>query len=579
MSYFAKINNFTIPLKEKFENNVIEDIFIDSFKSYKIELHFELEEVDRVEKCDIIISGETFTLDNDDEVNIFKTERGNYFNCIYGYSYLIFKIYYKNGEEKFIFSDLIEVLFEEKLEEHSNKLVTKMIEFIETYDTFEKFSLDEVKHSIINANKSPKRNLNLQVIIAKIEQIIKVYKECKPYFLNNLRFKIIEKEKKVDLEKASYISIKTLNGIISNVDELIPHDKETFIKDINKKSYLPKKVVVDNNFIEYNILENKMVLSFLVNILNFINDNILRIKEDPKFKTNAKVKKEEEFYCYRDNIVGTIQLYYNQLVNLQKEVEYLYFEYSKLMKCDIINFYSLLPMTQIFKTYHHYRHRRIYELFIDWFEICGQVYLKYNIFTTFYTLDDLYEYFCLVKLKKIFIELGFKIVKEDEYQYKAKTFISRGVNTFVLYDEKGNRVTLYYQPFIYNNKSTNSLKLIRVKNNNNYYNPDFIIQIKKYNEEKEHIYTLDAKWKKNIDKTTEESVINKYAYFLEKINRLDEYRAVIILIGRSRREIVKSYLEENKVENKVNTIGISFTAEVSAEEKLIEKFKSILEKN
>ena len=45
MSYFAKINNFTIPLKEKFENNVIEDIFIDSFKSYKIELHFELEEV------------------------------------------------------------------------------------------------------------------------------------------------------------------------------------------------------------------------------------------------------------------------------------------------------------------------------------------------------------------------------------------------------------------------------------------------------------------------------------------------------------------------------------------------------
>lgn len=577
MSYFAKINNFTIPLKEKFENNVIEDIFIDSFKSYKIELHFELEEVDRVEKCDIIISGETFTLDNDDEVNIFKTERGNYFNCIYGYSYLIFKIYYKNGEEKFIFSDLIEVLFEEKLEEHSNKLVTKMIEFIETYDTFEKFSLDEVKHSIINANKSPKRNLNLQVIIAKIEQIIKVYKECKPYFLNNLRFKIIEKEKKVDLEKASYISIKTLNGIISNVDELIPHDKETFIKDINKKSYLPKKVVVDNNFIEYNILENKMVLSFLVNILNFINDNILRIKEDPKFKTNAKVRKEEEFYCYRDNIVGTIQLYYNQLVNLQKEVEYLYFEYSKLMKCDIINFYSLLPMTQIFKTYHHYR--RIYELFIDWFEICGQVYLKYNIFTTFYTLDDLYEYFCLVKLKKIFIELGFKIVKEDEYQYKAKTFISRGVNTFVLYDEKGNRVTLYYQPFIYNNKSTNSLKLIRVKNNNNYYNPDFIIQIKKYNEEKEHIYTLDAKWKKNIDKTTEESVINKYAYFLEKINRLDEYRAVIILIGRSRREIVKSYLEENKVENKVNTIGISFTAEVSAEEKLIEKFKSILEKN
>lgn len=577
MSYFAKINNFTIPLKEKFENNVIEDIFIDSFKSYKIELHFELEEVDRVEKCDIIISGETFTLDNDDEVNIFKTERGNYFNCIYGYSYLIFKIYYKNGEEKFIFSDLIEVLFEEKLEEHSNKLVTKMIEFIETYDTFEKFSLDEVKHSIINANKSPKRNLNLQVIIAKIEQIIKVYKECKPYFLNNLRFKIIEKEKKVDLEKASYISIKTLNGIISNVDELIPHDKETFIKDINKKSYLPKKVVVDNNFIEYNILENKMVLSFLVNILNFINDNILRIKEDPKFKTNAKVKKEEEFYCYRDNIVGTIQLYYNQLVNLQKEVEYLYFEYSKLMKCDIINFYSLLPMTQIFKTYHRYR--RIYELFIDWFEICGQVYLKYNIFTTFYTLDDLYEYFCLVKLKKIFIELGFKIVKEDEYQYKAKTFISRGVNTFVLYDEKGNRVTLYYQPFIYNNKSTNSLKLIRVKNNNNYYNPDFIIQIKKYNEEKEHIYTLDAKWKKNIDKTTEESVINKYAYFLEKINRLDEYRAVIILIGRSRREIVKSYLEENKVENKVNTIGISFTAEVSAEEKLIEKFKSILEKN
>ena len=66
---------------------------------------------------------------------------------------------------------------------------------------------------------------------------------------------------------------------------------------------------------------------------------------------------------------------------------------------------------------------------------------------------------------------------------------------------------------------------------------------------------------------------------LEKINRLDEYREVIILIGRSRREIVKSYLEENKVENKVNTIGISFTAEVSAEEKLIEKFKSILEKN
>ena len=152
MSYYAKISNFTIPLKEKFENNIIEDIFIESFKSYKIELHFKLEDIEKIDKCNIIISGETFALDNDDEAHIFKTERGNYFNCIYGYSYLIFKIYYKNGEEKFIFSDLIKVLFEEKLEEHSNKLVTKMIEFIETYDTFEKFSLDEVKHSIINAN-------------------------------------------------------------------------------------------------------------------------------------------------------------------------------------------------------------------------------------------------------------------------------------------------------------------------------------------------------------------------------------------------------------------------------------------
>lgn len=577
MSYLAKINNFNIPLKEKFENKVIEDISLDSSKGYKIELHLDLEEANKIEKCDIIISGETFSLDNDDEVHIFKAERGNYFNCIYGYSYLIFKIYYKNGEEKFVFSDLIEILFDEKLEEYSNKLVSKMIGFIETYDTFEKFSLDDVRHSIISANGSLKKNLNLQVIIAKIEKIIKVYKECKPYFLNNLRFKIIQKERKVDLEKASYISIKTLNGIVSNINELIPHNKETFIKDINKKSYLPKKIIVNNNFIEYNILENKMILSFLVNILNFINENILRMKEDPKFKANAKVKKEREFYCYRDNIIGTIQLYYNQFINLQKEVEYLYFEYSKLMKCDIINFHSLLPITQIFKTYHHYR--RVYELFIDWFEICGQVYLKYNIFTTFYTLDDLYEYFCLVKLKKIFMELGFKVIEEKEYQYKAKTFISRGVNTFILYDEKGNKITLYYQPFIYNNKSTNSLKLIRVKNNKNYYNPDFIIQIKKYNEEKEYIYTLDAKWKKNIDKATEESVINKYAYFLEKMRKSDEYKAVVILIGRSKKEIIKSYLEENKVENKVNTIGISFTADISAEKKLIKEFKNLLEKN
>ena len=577
MSYIAKIDGFNIPLKEKFENNIIKDIFVDSSKSYKIELHLEKEEAINVEKCDIIISGTTSSLENDDEINIFKTiEKENFFNCIYGYSYLIFKIYYKSGEEKFIFSDLIKVLFDEKLEDYSNELVNNMIKFIETYDTFEKFSLDDVKHSIINADKSSKKNFNLQTIIDKIKKIVEVYKECKPYFLNNLRFRIIEKEKKVDLEKVNYISIKTLNGIVNNVEELIPSNQRTVIEDINGKFYLPKKVITNNNFIEYNILENRMILSFLVNILNFINDNIMKIKDNPKFNINATAKEEGKFYCYRDNIIGTIQLYYNQFINLKKEIEYLYFEYSKLMKCEIMNFHSLLPMTPIFKTYYHYR--RIYELFIDWFEIYGQVYLKYNIFTTFYTLDDLYEYFCLVKLKKIFIELGFRIIEEKEYQYKAKTFISRGVNTFIFQDKYENRVILYYQPFIYNNRSTNSLKLIRIKNDRNYYNPDFIIQIKKNNREKEYIYTLDAKWKKNIDKSTEASVINKYAYFLEKVRKEDEYRAVIMLIGRSKKKIIKSYLELNKTGNKVNTIGLSFTANISVEENMIEEFKNVLEK-
>lgn len=530
-------NELILSEKHQFEEK--EDFIVSHFKAYECLLEVNDNSIERVT---LNISGIVYEMDSIEQKDgkyIFKFPKKYYFQCVWGYSILVLKMYDNEEKSYYMYSKLINVTLDSKIEE-SEKIensVKEMIKFIidNNIDFF--LNTNYQKNSINNTNFLEENSKTIYNELNQLEQIIQSYSKNKEYFLNNLKYKLLLDYKVENFEKVKIIDNNILKFIIQNPHYLQKTESTRGI--LHKKWYYsPTKTLVDSKKFDYNIEENKIILGFLKYIYIYIDQKLVLIK---KLLENNK---KDKYYTLENMINFYYEFYYDQLFKMKPIFENLYFYYKKVMKCDEEIIEVTPKFSNIFKNYNHYK--EIYMVIYKWFQNKNYNIDRKNTLNSLLTIDKIYEYYSLGKLIKGILNLGYTSEKMYIYKY-SKDIFSQGkeLNTFIFYRNL-KKLTLYYQPYIYTDKFENEIELYRAEGNaSKVYTPDFIIKIEDSNKKNRYII-LDSKWQKNktLKNYTFKEIIYKYCYSIEGIEEVD-YLNTIILQGRE--DIYTNYSFQNSI--------------------------------
>lgn len=525
-------------LDEKFQFGEKENFLMYHFKSYICDV--EVYDIN-IEKIILNISGINYEMDykiEENEKYIFRFPMKPYFQCVWGYTILSLKVY-TSTKYYYLYSKLINVVLDSTIQESYNieNSIKNMIKFILDNNIDFYLNNPEQKLSINHTNFSGNNFKTMYNELSQIEEIIKSYSKNKSYFLNDLKYNLSLDYKIESFEKVRTIDNNILKFIIQNPQYLQKVDSKKGIL-YQKEYYSPTKTLVDSKKFNYDIEENKVILGFLKYIYIYIEQRLLLIKEI------LRDNKKDSHYTLQNIINFYYEFYYQQLLEMKPTIENLYFYYKKIMKCDEKNVENIPKYSFIFKNFHHYR--EVYMVISNWFQNKNYNLDKKNTLNNLTTVDKIYEYYSLGNLIKGILNLGY--INKKIYSYTYSNLINnisqiKEVNTFI-FERELQRLTLYYQPYIYTDKFENGIELYRVEGyTTKVYTPDFIIKIESPNKKNKYII-LDSKWQKinTLKKYTLKDIIYKYCYSIEGSEEVD-YLNTIILQGRE--EIDSNYSFHN----------------------------------
>lgn len=108
------------------------------------------------------------------------------------------------------------------------------------------------------------------------------------------------------------------------------------------------------------------------------------------------------------------------------------------------------------------------------------------------SMSKIYEFFCFYKLEDVFLDLDFTIVDRVTEKYIPKKTIFENEEFFL---------EIIYEPIIPHINDSHESGLVRISfgRNFNYYNPDYIINIRSKKTNKEAYYILDAKFRSYLN--------------------------------------------------------------------------------
>lgn len=519
-------NRKIIPLDNEIIFREKEDIIFYHFKSY--EFLIKIKKIEKIEKVILNVAGITYELNDcfeeQNEYVIFKSEKVRYFQCVWGYTNIMIKIYTYSEKKYYFYSKLLKVVLNENEIEAKEIEVSikEMLRFIIDNNINLYFNTIEDINKINFFNKGFK---TFYTELKQLEEIINCYSKNKNYFINDLKYKLINKYKVDDFEKVKTIDSNVLKFLIQNPQY---YEKTEFLKGIlldKNRYYIPTKSLVNTKEFDFNIIENQAILGFLKTIYQYLE---LRMKYLKNMLLNNK---KDEYYSLENIISFYYEFYYEQLLKMKPIIENMYYSYKKIMKCEEKKIENIPMFSYVFKNYYHYR--EIYTVIYNWFQDKSYN-LDSNIeLSNLITVDKIYEYYSLGKIIKGLLSLEYK--NEKNYYFKYSTnyyFHTNEVNTFE-FKKDLKKITLYYQPCIFTDKFENNIKLYRTQGRKNkIYTPDFILKIEIPNKEDKYIL-LDSKWQKlsTLKKFTIKDIIYKYCYSIETFDN-SEYKNVILLQGR-----------------------------------------------
>lgn len=413
--------------------------------------------------------------------------------------------------------------------------IEKMLKALLEYDDdkinkwiFQSEAEKEKQEALLEGAMRPKSYKSIIEYINFVEQIIDCYQKCSSYFGSTPKHFIA---KTCDLKSYSELRKFTQKDFLwlsQNLEQLAPCEGNTAI-EYGGEYYLPLKIKTEKSRIDYNIYENRIIISFLWYVLSGMKRLNLELKktiidEEGIYKKLRQVQVGE----YKAPII-TVKKIQNQYMHkiqekinrLIKVLEQLYVLYSKCIPCELIRIDTIPRKTKIFQEIRSYK--MIYDILVKWYQF-GEVNLeKDKVIFRVKTMDKLFEYYSLQQILILLAEKNYQIENTEsdiqffEYNVPDKKYINERevANTYLLKRED-KAIVLYYQPVIFSQGYQNGLELYRTTGTKNgYYTPDFVL---KFMEGKRADYViLDSKFsnRKNIIKYHLKECLVKYGIEIE----------------------------------------------------------------
>lgn len=365
-----------------------------------------------------------------------------------------------------------------------------------------------------NSELNPNKKISsINTKIKAIENIIVYMVKNLHHFEVNAKSKLSPKYKKVDYSNISDIDSITISYMAENCDEWF-RTSTSGIK-INKKYFLPNKVMTKISVDNKAIYENKSI----VNFLNYLRNELLLIEKTLENAKNGLIRhyrKLKKLYPNSNIVESYTTFYYEKLNNkasaLKKELTKILMRLQKSFSCCADNGYCLPAYTHIFRQIPMYR--QMFLFMLDYDNLGENLETKINYFVDIIPAYTIYELYCLNRIIEGISILG--------GQNKNFFNLDNDGLIFSSYLEIDDVVIkLYYEPKIMKSQqslsldvadyyidSQNNIQLKKVSKQG--FVPDFVIEILKDN--KINYVILDAKFSKrsSVDKYHLSNIINKY---------------------------------------------------------------------
>ncbi len=445
-----------------------------------------------------------------------------------------------------------------------NNGVINMIEYI--YGNCEDYLYEEHKYSTILSGIKANETISLEAKIAFLEQTLDIYKKSYQYLKTNPYCKLEKTETVDSFDKLQSISQKTIQYITNNIDELAVVNYDTGIR-YNNQYYQPNRVLVERNSYSYDVYENRIIVGFLKTLVSEINKTIKSLLEKTYLKSKSSVQDGyiDSMYQIFSRSIKRINRYIESLKLLHNEYQQLYYFYTRLFNISTDAVRNVPVFTPVFRSINAYR--QIYTVIHNWFSIGNYDLGKDELLLSFISTSKIYEYYCLIKmLCHIIVNTDYDLTESKHILYRVNNCYYEDTkynNTFI-FDNGISKITLYFQPVIYDNdRAFNGLSLFRntstnaQKDNNNRgktYNPDYIIKFE-YDGIVDYLI-LDAKFStpENIRLHQLQELVYKYMFSISTLKENDHKKGLYILCGKKHGND-----EESIVHDLAQRIGRSVT--------------------
>ena len=250
----------------------------------------------------------------------------------------------------------------------------------------------------------------------------------------------------------------------------------------------------------YDVYENQAIMSFFSHIIQRMNAIINELTKSnqygPHFNKNVAPGYSVPALLIRNNIVRYNQKNISEFLDVKKKVLRLQSLYRELFNCSEIAFsISLLRRSKAFSSVSHYY--QAYELMYTWLSFTDIDLSLHSILQKIKRVDDLFEYYCLIYLLQALFDLGYEYNEQKSIDHvkKHRALSKEFCQAYSFHDASG-QVTLWYQPYVYDNinKIDSEINLCKLTMSKKYpyYHPDFILIHNREGERRINI--LDSKY-------------------------------------------------------------------------------------
>ena len=543
-------------------NNINNSALIYEDGSYRISFFCDQYEKSSVKEVGVCVNGQPIG-ELQFEDNLYISGRVIYNESVmydkpfllhYDLLLLSFILHFPDGNTKEYYSNYMLCIsknpvdsdnIQRMLQELSSFDDTQVCEWLFSNNSFTNYNISFHEGSW---NKHTYRSLNSYIQL--LEQIITCYKENFAYFRMQSKHTLQQFYSLVPFEQVKEITHDSFSWIMQNAEQLAKTANKSSIR-YNGQNYLPYRIKTPSHRKSLNVYENRVVVGFIYTVLthakrifsDFSSDILNEEKIVSRIHGSFPTDYSAPIITIKSLQIAFNRVLLNRLDLVINQLNHVYSLYASFFEISV-GFVSSLPRkTSTFCEVKPYI--QIFNIIVQWFQYGEYSLEKERLILQIKTLDKLFEYYCLLRLLKLFADNGYKtaLIERPTYKYtyasadKYYTNETDVPNTFIL-SKNNTTATIYYQPVISSTQFENNLSLFRTTkpfftDSPDYYTPDFVVKISSEAGREEYLI-FDSKFSSryNIRKNRLPEVIRKYSCEIAIANNTLAPKMVWILQGR-----------------------------------------------